>query len=69
MMRQTPMMSNPFQYRETMWNLFDEGTPPPQKSGGQKALPRGGGGMTAADQRKLDDFNAEIERIKAKRAS
>jgi len=67
------MMANPFEYRETMWNLFQDGTPPPpRKAAGtsaQKALPRGSRGMTAADQRKLDDFNAEIERIKAKRTS
>jgi hypothetical protein len=74
-MRNTPMMANPFEYRQTLWDIIHDGEAPPPpkrdppKSASGKALPRSSRGMTNRDKAELANFMDEINRIKQERAA
>jgi hypothetical protein len=80
-MRNTPMMANPFEYRETMWSVIHDGEEPrpsrrtdtSPESGRRRghrprALPSGAGsGLSRLDSNKLANFRDELMALRERR--
>lgn len=72
-LRTTPMMANPHEYRATLWSILYEGEAPPPKSktegksGSRSGASRSRSGMTNRDRVKLADFMGQIDQLKQER--
>ena len=75
-MRQTPMMANPFEYRETLWDLLWEGERPAVKQVGgdskparrpKASLTTGDGGLSRRDSENLNAMRDELMELRARK--
>jgi hypothetical protein len=70
-LRNTPMMANPSEYREALWTVLHDGdTPPPPRtettdSSGKRRRARSSRGMTKRDKANLDAFVGQIAQLQA----